>query len=192
MKTCKHCHETKSLTEFRQTGKYFQASCRICERKIRCKWAKAHRAQATETARKYREANAEQHAETVKRYNAAHPDRRRKTHSKYVGERKKTDINFRLACNLRSRLGQALKNNSKKGSAVKDLGCSISDLKLYLESKFQPGMDWSNWNKTGWHIDHIKPLVSFNLEDPIEFQQAVHYTNLQPLWAKDNLIKGST
>ena len=72
---------------------------------------------------------------------------------------------------------------------VKDLGCSIEELKTHLESQFQPRMTWDNYGK--WHIDHIKPLSNFNLENKEEFKEACNYKNLQPLWAKDNLIKGA-
>lgn len=58
-----------------------------------------------------------------------------------------------------------------------------------MESKFQPGMSWENWRKTGWHLDHIIPLAKFDLTKRSEFLKACHYTNLQPLWAKDNLKK---
>ncbi len=105
--------------------------------------------------------------------------------------RKLTDTNYKLSFVLRARLRSAIKNGQKKGSAVKDLGCSITELKKYLESKFLEGMTWSNWGYKGWHIDHIKPVSSFDLSNRDEFLQAVHYTNLQPLWAKDNLLKGS-
>jgi hypothetical protein len=98
--------------------------------------------------------------------------------------------NFKLSRNLRTRLKDAIKNNQKSGSAVRDLGCTIPELKLYLESKFQSGMSWDNWSKTGWHIDHIRPLSSFNLTNRKEFLQACHYTNLQPLWAEENIRKG--
>jgi len=97
----------------------------------------------------------------------------------------------RLANTLRSRLSKAIKFKNKSSSAVKDLGCSIEELKKYLESKFQPGMTWENYGVYGWHIDHIIPLASFNLSIPDEFKKACHYTNLQPLWAKDNLKKGA-
>lgn len=108
-----------------------------------------------------------------------------------VGKQKyKVDIAFRLKHNLRSRLNRALKNDQKTGSAVRDLGCSIEELKAHLESKFLPGMTWDNWAKDGWHIDHIRPLSSFNLQDPEEFKKACHYMNLQPLWAEENLKKG--
>ena len=104
-------------------------------------------------------------------------------------ERRETDIQYRLSCNLRRRLTHFIKGRSKNGSAVRDLGCSIEDLKKYLESKFQDGMSWDNYGFYGWHIDHIIPLSSFDLTNREELLKAVHYTNLQPLWAKDNLSK---
>ena len=106
--------------------------------------------------------------------------------------RRKTDLQYKLSCNLRNRLKEAVKNNQKAGSAVRDLGCSIEELKQHLESKFQTGMSWDNWTLDGWHIDHIKPLASFDLTDRKQLLEACHYTNLQPLWAKDNLSKGDS
>ena len=85
----------------------------------------------------------------------------------------------------------ALQKSYKKGSAVKDLGCSINFLKQYLESLFQPGMSWDNYGRNGWHIDHKKPLSKFNLSDREDLLRACHYTNLQPLWATDNIKKGN-
>jgi light-regulated signal transduction histidine kinase (bacteriophytochrome) len=110
----------------------------------------------------------------------------------YFRNKTKTDIQYKLRKNLRCRLRSAINNNQKVGSAVKDLGCTIDELKPYLESKFQSGMTWDNWTSDGWHIDHIKPLSSFDLTDRHQFLEACHYTNLQPLWAKDNLLKSDT
>jgi len=111
--------------------------------------------------------------------------------NKQTNHRRKTNINFKISCYLRSRLNKAIKGNYKSGSAVRDLGCSISELKTHLESKFQEGMSWSNWSRTGWHIDHIIPLDSINLQNREEFLKAIHYTNLQPLWAEENIIKNN-
>ena len=111
-------------------------------------------------------------------------------YKKHIKERLKKDMNFKLAKSLRGRLNQAVKNNYKSGSAIRDLGCSIEELKKYLESKFQPEMSWDNWGKYGWHIDHIRPLSSFDLTDIKQVKEACHYTNLQPLWAVENLKKG--
>jgi len=98
------------------------------------------------------------------------------------------DINFKLAALLRSRLRNAIKNQQKSGSAVDDLGCSIEELVVYLENLFTEGMTWDNHGE--WHIDHIKPLAKFNLTNRRELLKACNYSNLQPLWAKDNLSKG--
>lgn len=114
---------------------------------------------------------------------------------KHVNDRynnkKKTDINFRLTVQLRDRIKKAIKNNAKGGSAVRDLGCTIPEFKKYIEAKFQSGMTWENWSLHGWHLDHIIPLDSFDLTDREQFLKACHYTNMQPLWAFDNLSKGN-
>lgn len=103
---------------------------------------------------------------------------------------KAQNFNFRLAANLRVRLCVALREGWKAGSAISDLGCSLETFRSYIESKFQFGMTWENWSLTGWHIDHIRPLASFDLTNRDQFLQAAHYTNMQPLWATDNISKG--
>ena len=77
----------------------------------------------------------------------------------------------------------------KNGSAVEDLGCSVPEFKDYIAGKFQIGMSWDNQGK--WHLDHIKPLSAFDLNDRKQFLEACHYTNYQPLWASENLRKGA-
>jgi len=112
---------------------------------------------------------------------------RRKHGFKWSKDIAKT-ANGRLKLNLRNRINKAIKRNRRGGSAVADLGCSIDELRLHLESKFQTGMSWSNYGK--WHIDHIVPLVFFNLQERVQLLKACHYTNLQPLWARENCSKG--
>jgi hypothetical protein len=109
----------------------------------------------------------------------------------YIARRWKTDVNYRISKTLRARLYSAIKSNVKCGSAVRDLGCSIEDFKIYIESKFQPGMTWENHSMAGWHLDHIRPLASFDLQNPNDFRCAFHFSNYQPLWATDNLLKGA-
>jgi len=100
-----------------------------------------------------------------------------------------TDINFRLKKNLRNRLNSALKYNSKSKRTLELLGCSLEFLKQHLEKQFKVGMSWLNYGK--WEIDHIRPCALFNLSNSEEQKKCFHYTNLQPLWAKENLSKGS-
>ena len=111
--------------------------------------------------------------------------------NQYIRERKATNINFRLSLNLRNRLNQAIRNNQKVGSAVKDLGCTIEKFREHIEKQFVEGMSWTNWAHDTWHLDHIKPLSQFDLADRKQFLEACHYTNMQPMWASDNLSKGA-
>lgn len=105
----------------------------------------------------------------------------------YKKDREQRDPIFKLKNRLRTRLWYALKKIKKSESIEKHIGCSNRELKSYLESKFQPGMSWDNYGE--WHVDHIKPLAFFDLRNSEQLKQACHYTNLQPLWAKDNLAK---
>jgi hypothetical protein len=114
--------------------------------------------------------------------------------SKQRRSKRAKNLNFHLACNLRSRISCILgKIKAKKSCGTFDLlGCSISELKKHLESQFQDGMSWENYGKDGWHVDHIKPCASFDLSKKVDQKKCFHYTNLQPLWWEDNLSKGSS
>lgn len=92
---------------------------------------------------------------------------------------------------LRARVRLALKHNKKSASITRLLGCSIAKLRTHLESQFLPGMTWENHTLQGWHIDHRAPCAAFDLRQPEQQRACFHYTNLQPLWAFDNLSKGS-
>lgn len=105
----------------------------------------------------------------------------------YKKNYKNCNMQYKISCNLRSRLSSALKNKRKYGSAVKDVGCSVGDLILWLEQQFQVDMTWENYGE--WHVDHIIPLSNFDLEDKTQFIKACHWFNLRPLWAKENLSR---
>lgn len=100
-------------------------------------------------------------------------------------------LDCRLRMALRNRLYYAVSGRLKDISAIRHLGCTVKELRLYIESQFLPGMTWDNWSQKGWHIDHIKPLSKFDLFDPEQVKLAVHYTNLKPMWAFDNQSKGN-
>jgi hypothetical protein len=116
-----------------------------------------------------------------------------KERHKHLNSRKyQTDSDYRLKHNLRMRLHDALKKTrSLSDSTLELLGCTVPELKVHLEQQFQEGMSWDNYTKNGWHVDHIRPCASFDLSDPEQQRQCFHYTNLRPLWARDNLVKGS-
>jgi hypothetical protein len=198
VKTCIKCLNLLPLTDFyrrkaEKDGLHYY--CKKCltsidqTRKDKLKSIKAE----------WYQRNRESVLTKTKSWNTKNSDQRQKNVRTWVKEnrleslRKKRlryaeDLNFKLADNLRSRLSKTLRRN---GSAVRDLGCTLDELKVHLESKFQLGMTWDNWSRDGWHIDHIRPLSSFDLTDAAQFIAAVHYTNLQPLWATENRKKGA-
>ena len=96
----------------------------------------------------------------------------------------------KLTCNIRCRVKNFLKskNINKTNKTFNIVGCSPELLKEHLEKQFTESMSWDNHGKFGWHIDHIIPLSSAKNEE--EIYKLCHYTNLQPLWWKENLSKG--
>lgn len=123
-------------------------------------------------------------------YNKIHSVERTEWARKYIGNKRKTNIEFKVLCNLRKRIWDALKGNSKSARTTKLIGCSINTFLSYYEKKFTEGMTWKKVMSGEIHCDHIKPCASFDLSKPEEQLKCFHYTNLQPLWAKENLSKG--
>jgi hypothetical protein len=110
-------------------------------------------------------------------------------------DRMKNDLQYAIEKRLRTSITnkmRTLKNgNANKAAPTMDLvGCSTNEFIKYMESKFKDGMTWGNYGLHGWHIDHIKPCAMFDLTDPRQQRECFHYTNLQPLWAEENLKKG--
>ena len=163
--------------------------------KIR-EYNKVYRQENKEAIKECNKTYKQKNKERLKEYNQFHAKEIKQYHRQYTRDKRKTDINFRLADNLRRRLHDAIKQGWKSGSAVADLMMSISDFKLYLEERFYPNpetgemMTWNNYGMFGWHIDHIVPLSAFDLTDPQQFKKACHYSNLRPMWAKQNISEG--
>ena len=95
----------------------------------------------------------------------------------------------KMAHAFRVRVRQVIRLESQLKSSDALLGCTHDQLVQHLESQFLPGMSWNNYGD--WHVDHIRPCASFDLLDPEQQARCFHYTNLQPLWAKDNISKGA-
>ena len=112
-------------------------------------------------------------------------------HNEYFIKKRNENPTFKLSDNMRRRINIFLSLNdvSKKNKTFDIIGCTPQFLKEYIEQKFTEDMNWENYGFYGWHIDHIIPLASAKDED--EIYKLCHYTNLQPLWAFDNLSKGS-
>lgn len=141
----------------------------------------------------YHKLNYEKIKKYKKIYKRNNIEKVRASERVYRKNKKETDLNYKIRSILRSRISAAIKNDggSKSLSSIELLGCSIEIAKKHIESKFKIGMSWKNWNHKTWHIDHIKPLASFDLTKPEEQKKAFHFSNLQPLWAEENLKKGA-
>jgi phage-related minor tail protein len=199
MKTINNIREQKMTSKEYQKEYYQKNKKRIDERHK--KYKKSNKEKVKLYQKEYDAKRYEKNKEEIKAQKRERDKKRKdkikeyyQTHKKerrlYENNKRKNDINYKLACGLRGRLNKALRGNQKSGSAVRDLGCSIPELKSYLESKFQEGMTWENYGYWGWHIDHIIPLDLFDLTNRKQFLKACHYTNLQPLWAEKNYTKG--
>jgi len=192
----KYCQEHKKEISVR-IKKYHKIYYQTHKKEIR-KYYEKHKEELLKKKREHYQKHKEKillqhteyrknHKEEAKQYRLKHRKERIKYGNQYDKNRRKIDINFRLAHYLRTRLNKVLKNNTKLESALKLVGCSLEQLKKHLESKFVSGMSWANYGK--WHIDHIKPCAKFDLRKKSEQRKCFRYTNLQPLWAKENLSK---
>ena len=165
MKVCKKCKERKLMVDFykHETNADGRAgTCKVC----RCK-------------------------QTRKRY-ATDPDHRSR-HNKLCTKRSKEryhrDPIFRIKNRLRVRMNQALDGNLKHDRTVALLGCSVEFFKGSIESMFTEGMEWGT--RGSFEIDHIIPLIAFDLTDEFQQKKAFHYTNCQPLYEYENRQKGA-
>lgn len=105
----------------------------------------------------------------------------------------RTNVQYKLGRLFRRRMLSALmsQNITKTfQSHVRLLGCTVEEAQKHIEAKFEPWMSWENHGPQSWHIDHVKPLSAFDLTDPVQAAEACHYTNLQPLHWRDNIVKG--
>jgi hypothetical protein len=142
-----------------------------------------------EVQKQYRLKNKEKIKENQIKNYSKYKDKKRE----YVKQRLKNDEKFKMCLYLRNRIRDAIRNqNSEKAfTFIELLGCTIKEARDHLEKQFKEGMSWSNYGLYGWHIDHIIPCASFDLTDPEQQKKCFNYSNLQPLWAKDNLTKNA-
>jgi len=143
--------------------------------------------------KEYREKHKDHLAKYIREYRQNNQkiiyQKRKESQKIYVRERRSNDKLVRLRTNLSSRTNVAFRNigRSKPTKTEELLGGQYDIVKSHIENQFSDGMSWDNYGK--WHIDHIIPLSS--AKDMDELIALCHYSNLQPLWAKDNLRKSN-
>ena len=139
-------------------------------------WQRKNRDYLNKYAREYRQKNKQKVQAIV---------------CKSTKKRLKKDVTFRLSHSIRCSISSSIRRMgyTKKSRTYKILGCTFEELKQHLKSQFQEGMTWDNYGRDGWHIDHIYPVSK--ARDEQHLLELNHYTNLQPLWKRDNMAKGN-
>ena len=153
-------------------------------------YGRAHKAEASKRGAQWRQNNPERQREYAQAYREDPANRAKR--AEWRRKRIDADPGFRMESVLRTRLGHALRGIAPKSKRTRELiGCTPAELTKHLEAQFLPGMSWENYGQDTWHVDHIRPCASFDLTDPEQQQACFHFSNLQPLWAEDNMRKGA-
>jgi hypothetical protein len=217
-KTCCRCKIAKEYSCFSpntRTPTGLAPRCKTCdnayqrERRMLCpeikrasalKYYRSPKGQAKsiEYRKQNRERLSQRVAEYIKRPEAK---AKQKIRQKRYHERKlHTDPGYRIKITLSARVRAALKrvNVKKHHTTIEMTGCSRDHLIIHLQSLFQPGMNWHNHGlhvgggPDTWHIDHIIPCTAFDLTDTVEQLKCFHWSNLQPMWWKENVQKSDS
>lgn len=206
-KICTKCLLPKILDDFPNSKAY-----KTLGKNARCKkcindHAKAYRESNKEKVKASRKSHYQKNKDKLnqdrKKYTEKHKDKKkeydlvyREENKEKISEYKKNwtkekskDPVQKIKKNMRRRLHHVLKGNLKADKTFALIGCSAVELKSYLESLFQEGMTWDNYSTFGWHVNHIKPCHAFNLLDSGQQKECFHYSNLRPLWWRDNLTR---
>lgn len=209
MKFCSKCSIEKEFTDFyvdKSKKDGISSYCKICRKTKSKEYSNLNISKIKQYRKEYYILNKEEiNKQTLEYYYKNkeilnlkrkenwdnNKERNKLYRRKYKKNRKQKDPLFKLRENLRNRLYYALKSTKWTKTILfsKYIGCDIETLKTYIESKFQEGMSWDNYTYNGWHIDHIIPLSLAKSEE--ELYKLCHYTNLQPLWAIDNIRKSN-
>jgi len=218
-KQCTKCNKIKILSEYTKDKKskdglkYYCKKCSIENvkkyylshkehvRKYKAKYQIKNKERLNEICRKNHQDNKKERNHKAKIYRKNNLDKLSIARKKYnqtdrakelkrlSHQRDRSTIHGKLRHMLSRRLWHALKGSYKNSSTIEYLGCTIGELKFYLEGQFTTGMSWDNYGS--WHLDHAKPCASFDLSKESQIKKCFHYSNLQPLWANKNLSKGA-
>lgn len=191
-KQCSLCKEIKMLSEFyKRPGRAehsVQHICKTCS-KTRTKEQRIKNPSASrKAAKKWGDNHIEKKKEILRKWQAEHPERVKELRKKVKAKKVSTPwgkLNRNIATKMRASL-----NGRKGGKHWESLvGYTVEQLKIHLEKQFKPGMNWDNYGK--WHVDHKIPIAAHNFESAknIDFKKCWELKNLQPLWAKENIIK---
>jgi hypothetical protein len=148
-------------------------------------WNLENRVKRRAQQAKLRAENPEKYRAATRKWQAKNKEKR----ADYIREKRRSCAFTKISSALRSRIYDAITKAkaTKRDKSMNLIGCTVLELMDHLAAKFTEGMTWENHGK--WHIDHIRPCSEFDLADPVEQMKCFHFSNLQPLWARDNLMK---
>ncbi len=206
-KTCTKCNQDKELAEFykrKDSPDGLRNDCKECRkaydrehyevnREHELAYQKAYREENRDkiSARKklYYEENRERFSANSKVYYKKNREEIVARVADYARDRRANDSTYRWVHKLRNMLNHILHGRSSHPEALALLGCTGQEYRDHLESQFTDGMSWDNYGE--WHVDHIIPVSAFDQSKLDERAICWHYSNTQPLWAEDNMAKGS-
>jgi 5-methylcytosine-specific restriction endonuclease McrA len=192
------CGALKPLAEFSKSSKSGDGRrqrCKLCESECERGRPRLHRKRDAEKTKarvkRWRDENRARFSQTSKAWRESRPEAMRAQSSRAY-TKARNDPRYRLNAAIKSRLYVEMTGGAKARQRTFDLlGYTAEELIAHVSALFQQGMTWNNYGRDGWHIDHIRPLASFQYSTPQcpEFRQAWALANLQPLWADDNRRK---
>jgi len=188
-KSCKKEYDKERYQANKERFKEYRKEYYQANKEHRIEQMKEYRKAKKEKIKEYYQDNKERFKEYTKEYRKANKERINEYINEYHKERRLKDPLFKMRVNLRCRTSNAFKNKgyNKSTKTQEMLGVDWEVCKANIERQFTKGMSWEN--QGDWHIDHIIPLASANTEQ--ELKKLCHYSNLQPLWAVDNLMKSN-
>lgn len=197
-KICSKCKVEKDVCEFyknnRNPSKY-RGQCKKCMNTNSLTYYTNNVEKISEKNKEFRKENPEINKEKCKTFREKNPESFKKWLEKNKEHRKNYINNYNLdpknkiKNSLRSRINELMNKKYNNPRTLNLVGCDYEFLIGYIESKFTKNMSWDNYGYYGWHLDHITPLSTAKTEK--EIYNLYHYTNLQPLWAEDNLKKSN-
>lgn len=193
---CKGCEEWLPISKFhkRKGGNGFRCYCADCRKKREpyrpeyfLKWREENQEKKSESDKRWRRNNIER----IKAHKKSPEYKiiKKASDSTYYNKIKEQGGSMLEARKLRAKLSGAIRK--RKDNLIEPFGYSLKDLMIHLESKFTNDMSWENYGRGGWNIDHIKPLIYFDLTNPEIIKEAFSLNNIQPLYESENASKGT-
>ena len=161
--------------------------CRGAIAKHQREWQAKNREKVRAKDKKRYADSPEKYQIRARRWKFNNKEKARENQRRYMLERLRSDMSFRILQNLRGRMRKAIGRGDKAARTVELVGCSIEALKHHFENHFRQGMSWDNYGE--WHIDHIIPCAAFDLSNPTHQKACFNWQNMQPLWRKENRNK---